>query len=88
MSDEIFLQTIVINSPFRNNVISMDYNNDYSIIKRLIDWKRGNPYTYKSEDFEEIIQSDCLFARKFDASVDQKIVKKIKEHLFSGDKYI
>ena len=44
---------------------------------RLIDWNRGNPYVFKSSDFEELIKSDMLFARKFDCSVDKQIIDKI-----------
>jgi hypothetical protein len=44
---------------------------------RLIDWNRGTPYTYRLPDFDELMNSDCLFARKFDMNVDARIVEKI-----------
>ena len=32
---------------------------------RLIDWRRGNPYVWRDEDYDELIHSDRIFARKF-----------------------
>lgn len=68
-ADEIFLQTIGMNSPYRENITNTSM--------RLIDWKRGNPYTFTIEDYDLIMASDCLFARKFDESKDAKIIRKI-----------
>lgn len=79
--DEIFLQTYVYNSDFRNNLSTQHFNNDYSMCLRKIDWNRGNPYIYRSEDFQELITADELFARKFDEIVDIMIVKKIAAYL-------
>lgn len=47
---------------------------------RHIDWKRGTPYTFGEEDFDELIESDKLFARKF-SSTNINLVHKIKQHL-------
>lgn len=44
---------------------------------RLIDWDRGRPYTFRKEDYDEIMASDCFFARKFDEKVDFDIVELI-----------
>lgn len=76
-ADEIFLQTIVYNSSFKENI-----NND---IKRYIDWNRGNPYTYTIKDYNELINSNCFFARKFSTEVDKEIIDKIYEKVM-GDK--
>lgn len=43
---------------------------------RLIDWNRGEPYTFRISDISELINSDILFARKFDEKIDFEIVKK------------
>ena len=86
MSDELFIQTVIINSVFRDSLGTGEFDNDYSKIKRLIDWKRGNPYIYRSEDYEEILQSECFFARKFDALVDREIIQKIKENILGKDR--
>lgn len=61
--DEIFLQTILWNSPFRKNIYNVD--NAQIGCMRLIDWQRGKPYVWQDEDFDELISSDALFARKF-----------------------
>ena len=47
---------------------------------RLIDWQRGTPYTFKDEDFEELIHSDKLFARKFSLEFPG-LITRLKEHL-------
>lgn len=75
--DEIFLQTYVYNSEFRAKLSSQNFDNDYSMCLRKIDWNRGNPYVYRECDLEELLQSDALFARKFDCKVDMRVVEKI-----------
>lgn len=75
-ADELFIQTLVYNSEFYKRVYKTK-DNDYMAVKRYIDWKRGEPYTFKSEDFDELINSDCFFARKFSTKVDKKIIDKI-----------
>ncbi len=71
--DEVFLQTLAYNSKFRNKIV------DDSL--RYIDWIRGFPYTFHEEDFNEIISSNKLFARKFSKKIDYKIVLKIESYL-------
>lgn len=48
---------------------------------RYIDWNRGNPYVWKINDYKELINSEYLFARKFDYNIDRYIVDKISEKL-------
>lgn len=72
-ADELFLQTVAKESPFRDNII------DDSL--RLIDWKRGNPYIYRKNDFKEIVNSAKIFARKFDENVDQDIINMVINHI-------
>lgn len=71
--DELFVQTIAMQSPYKNKI-----ENDN---KRFIDWNRGQPYTWKSENYEEIINSKKLFARKFSIDEDPKIIEMIKKHV-------
>ena len=68
-ADELFLQTIVQDSPFRDKIIHSDL--------REIDWKRGIPYTYRKEDFSLLMKSGSLFARKFSTDVDEEIIDMI-----------
>lgn len=78
--DESFLQTIAFNSQFKNKLYNKNFNNDYNSIKRFIDWKKGKPYIFKAEDYDELINSSCYFARKFDEKVDKQIIEKIIEY--------
>lgn len=65
-SDEIFLQTIAFNSAFFNTLYDTKDLKKGSM--RLIDWDRGKPYTWGNEegDFEALLNSPYMFARKFD----------------------
>ena len=53
---------------------------------RLIKWYEngikinGHPAIWKMEDFPFIMQSKALFARKFDESIDNKIIKWLEEY--------
>ena len=76
--DELFLQTIVCNSYFRNH-LSPKGN------LRKIDWNRGNPYIFHSCDYDELMNSGCLFARKFSPEVDYEIIKRIAENVRESD---
>lgn len=79
--DEIFMQTLAYNSEFRKDIYDIDRRESFHSCLRSIDWKRGTPYIYRLEDFEPLIQSEFLFARKFDQNVDRNIVDKLKEYL-------
>jgi hypothetical protein len=61
--DEIFLQTIIWNSPFRERLFNTD-DAQYGSM-RAIDWQRGNPYIWQKTDMDYLIGSPYLFARKF-----------------------
>ena len=85
-SDELMLQTIVMDSPYMNSVYHLKFDNDYQACVRHIDWNRGNPYVFKRNDFTELIQSKNMFARKFDEKVDSDIVEKLYCYLTKMDK--
>lgn len=77
-SDELFLQTLIGNSQYVKDLYessSCDSN------MRLIDWNRGLPYIWRNEDYPILMNSDCLFARKFDYSLDSTIIKRIYDHI-------
>lgn len=75
--DELFLQTVLMNSPYAQNLSCTVFQDDYRSCQRYIDWNRGNPYVFRENDFEELISSGYLFARKFDSKVDSEIINKI-----------
>lgn len=67
--DESFIQTIISNSLFASKVTGSDH--------RVIIWDRPKPpypATLTMDDLRMLLASDCLFARKFSASVDGEIL--------------
>lgn len=76
---EVYKQTIIGNSFLFNSVY--DKVDDYKGCMRFIDWNKGNPYIFRSIDFEQLMSSDRMFARKFDEKVDFDIVERIFEAL-------
>lgn len=77
--DELFIQTLLINSKYKNNIY--DYTNFNKSIQnsRLIDWNRGNPYTYRINDYEEIKSSGCCFLRKVSIEIDEELIKRLED---------
>lgn len=75
--DEVFVQTALVNSPFADDVYMKNCGNNHLACARLIDWQRGNPYVFRTEDFEMIKNSPAVFARKFDMDVDSEIIDKV-----------
>lgn len=71
-ADEMFFQTIIMNSYLKNNV----KNNNL----RYIDWsdKKGSPKTLKIKDIKEAIKSECFFARKIE---DEIVINYIENSL-------
>ncbi len=66
--DEIFVQTVLLNSPLRDTVVGDDVH--------YIDWSHGgaHPKVLGTEDYDKIVESGKLFARKFDPRYDMKIL--------------
>ena len=81
-SDEIFMQTVVKNSEFYNNVYLSEDGVAYNM--RHIDWTRGTPYVFNENDYEELLNSPAVFARKFTYSEDNKVVDMLLEHTGSN----
>lgn len=76
-ADEVFLQTEIYNSKFRDRLY---YNDERYSNARLIDWNRrsGNsPYVFKVEDFDLLINAkNKVFARKFEEE-EYEIIDKL-----------
>lgn len=85
ISDELYIQTLVENSDFRRRLYHSEKDDSNLANVRCIDWKRGNPYVFRSGDFDELIASPCLFARKFSGKVDGEIIERIYAHFRKGD---
>lgn len=73
-SDEIFVQTLCWNSPFRENIYSLEEEGFGCL--RAIGWKDGQLLEWEDNDFDKLMQSDALFARKF-SSKNMELVNKI-----------
>ena len=82
-ADELFLQTLLFNSPFySNNYYCLNEKNRILQRNRYTDWTRGQPYTFKKEDYNEIINiKESLFIRKFNYKNDAEIVNKLFDWL-------
>lgn len=83
-ADEVFLQTMIANSPFRKTVYKFGKSMNASV--RMIDWDRrdGNsPHTFSMNDYEKLISADedLCFARKFSEAVDFMVVEKLYNYL-------
>lgn len=83
--DEVFLQTILINSPFKENRFFDKREGRYGNT-RAVDWKRGNPYVFHKEDYEWLITSGYMFGRKFDVNIDSEVVDLIVNYVTSEGK--
>ena len=71
--DEIFFQTIVMNSDYRDRIYHYDIESDDNrMALRYIDWVSGPEYPkiLNEDDFSNIKKSDCLFGRKFKETLD------------------
>lgn len=72
-AEEIFFQTIIMNSPFKNKVINCNL--------RYITWEYRNgsmPAILDSSDFEKIIDSKAIFARKLDFPISEPLFKQLQ----------
>lgn len=78
--DEVFIQTLAGNSQFLERIYDFSNQDDNEAAMRLIDWKRGRPYVFRSCDFKVLISSNMLFARKFDSNVDRDIIREVEKY--------
>ena len=75
--DEVFLQTLLNRSPFKQNWYG--YKNpeiEYQNL-RYVDWGRGKPYTFTKEEFFELRKTPYMFARKFSEDIISEDVKAV-----------
>ena len=84
--DELFAQTLLLRSPYADWLFYNGFDDNTISIMREIDWKRGNPYIFRRPDFDNLMESDRMFARKFDCKIDREIIDRIKEQLLSKQK--
>lgn len=86
--DELFIQTLWLNSP--SYKASLTYQNESQSNNtlepfcknsmRAIDFKRGSgmsPYIFRHNDFQLLLNSNCIFARKFDSKLSKDLIDDI-----------
>jgi len=72
--DELFFQTIIMNSELRHTVENDDL--------RYLDWTRKPaPAVFTRADLPQLESAPALFARKFDETVDSDILDALDRHL-------
>lgn len=75
-ADEVFIQTMLKMSPFRDNWYGFKNKEIQYQNLRLTDWNRGKPYTFKKDEYFELCNDrQYLFARKFDGDIMADDVK-------------
>jgi hypothetical protein len=77
--DELFFQTLLMSSPFRDSVLNESLH--------YIDWSGGgvHPAVLTIRDFPALRESGRLFARKFDVKVDGEVLDRIDAELLRGE---
>lgn len=83
--DELYKQTLLYNSFLKDTIYLIkinDVNDDndpdmWNANMRYIDWIRGKPYVFNNEDYNTLINSKYMFARKFDYKKDKEIINNI-----------
>ena len=76
MPDEIFTQTVLLNSPAGERVLNESTH--------YVDWPGGShPATFRRDDFPRLAGSGKLFARKFDVDEDAEILDLIDRELLA-----
>ena len=72
--DELFFQTIIMNSELRDTVENDDL--------RYLDWSREPaPAVFTHDDLPALLGSGQLYARKFDETVDAGVLDALDRHL-------
>ncbi|MEH2119361.1 beta-1,6-N-acetylglucosaminyltransferase [Nostoc sp.] len=76
--DELFYKILIANSPFKENIINTRLT--------YLEWPKINtfhPKILEKNDFDKIRDSEKLFARKFDMTIDPDILDMIDKMILS-----
>jgi hypothetical protein len=76
--DEIFFRTTVLNSPFHTRAVNDNL--------QYIDWRDsggGSPAVLRKSDFETLVASPNVFARKLDMRVDAEVLDLIDREILA-----
>ncbi|MBK7182603.1 MAG: hypothetical protein IPH89_06540 [Bacteroidetes bacterium] len=75
-SEELFFQTVLMNSPFKSNIVQDDL--------RYVDWEFRNgsvPANLDETDLEKLVNSPKLFARKMEYPISNSLIVRLKEKI-------
>ena len=80
IADEGFFQTVIMNTSYKSTIVNDD--------KRAIDWIpmgtiKLRPRDFTSKDITYLMESNNLFARKFDETVDENILDILNGYLLT-----
>jgi len=78
--EESILQSLVQGTVFMDRLYDQNFDNNHLAAGRMLDWERGTPYVFRLEDFDLLVNSPGLIARKFSSDVDYEIVKKLNRY--------
>ncbi len=81
--DEAWPAILVYNSKFKDNLFDKKYDCSNYANQRYIDWERGFPYTFKIDDYKEIMESGFPFVRKVDMRCDGGLVEKLYSNILN-----
>lgn len=76
-ADELFVQTIVVNSEYKQRLYHAAFDDSKLGNMRFIEWVNHAPRDLIAEDFDALKNSPLLFARKFNPDTDNQIVKQV-----------
>jgi hypothetical protein len=79
-ADEVFFQTVLMNSPYRHTIVNDDLH--------YIRWPplpAPHPEVLREDDFERIVTSGQLFARKFDPVRSARLLEMIDQKIGNAD---
>ncbi|HLP82285.1 MAG TPA: beta-1,6-N-acetylglucosaminyltransferase [Nitrosomonas sp.] len=83
-ADEVFIQTYVMNSVFKEKIYNGNTGKTQNL--RYIDWTRRNknsPYSFQNSDIEELVRASkhAFFARKFDETTNREVIDMLVSRL-------
>ncbi len=78
-SDEIFVQTLCWNSTFRERIY--DNTDEGHGCMRMIGWTNNQIVEWEEKDYDKLMQSDALFARKFSSKHIELVDRILKTTL-------
>lgn len=76
-ADEIFIQTEIMSSPYKERLYrDSEGHTDHM---RLIEFEGDSPRVLRMSDYDALVKSQDLFARKFSSQADKSVIDKIYE---------